>query len=78
LNQSTHPADGPVHRQSQVVRIDKHTFHSIVDLKFSLAIRTDFLTWIEISDRVEPEQAFQISGIVKKSPWKKDAFNFSL
>jgi hypothetical protein len=66
LNQSTHPADGPVYRQSQFVWIDKQTFRSVVDLKFCLTIRTDFFIRIGISDRIETKGAFQIGGIEKE------------
>jgi hypothetical protein len=65
LNQTTHPADGPVYRQFQIVWIDKHTFPSVVDLKFGLAFRTDSFPRIGISDRIETERAFQNGGIVK-------------
>ena len=41
---------------------------SVVDLKLSLAFRTDFFTLIEIINRIETERAFQIDAIVKKSP----------
>ena len=58
LNQSTHPADGPVYRQFQIVWISKHTFPPVFDLKFGVAVRTDFFTWIGIRERIETERAF--------------------
>jgi hypothetical protein len=58
LNQSTHPADGFIYRHSQFAWIDKHTFPSVVDLKFGLAIQIDFSAWIGTSDRIETERAF--------------------
>lgn len=63
LNQSTHPADGPVYRQSQIVRIGKHTFLSVVDLKFGLAIRTDFFAWIGISARIRQNGHFKSAAL---------------
>jgi hypothetical protein len=60
LNQPTIPADGSLYRQSQVVWIGKHTFPSVVDLKFGLAIRTDIFTRFGIRDWIETERAFHI------------------
>jgi hypothetical protein len=65
FNQTTHPADGPVYRQSQNAWIGKYTFPTVVDLKFSLAFLTDFFTRIGISDRIATEWTFQIGGNVK-------------
>jgi hypothetical protein len=58
LNQTTHPADAAVYRQSQFVWIGKHAFPSVIDLKSNLAFLTDFITWIGISDRTKTEGAF--------------------
>jgi hypothetical protein len=66
LNQSAHPADGPVYRQFHVLWIEKHTLHSVVDLKCNLAFLTDFFTRIGIRGRIETEWAFQIGGIEKE------------